>query len=262
MSLTNILPLIIMSTSTKLSMSPDELSDTDDELSDTDDDLKEIVLEPPADDADEDDDDSGEDDGDAESDDDEINDDKSVISNTDSDEEDIRSYDGPFDIPSLVKGGAPNSDLEVDDDSEEYSSDDDSESNYSDSSDMNDEYFKKFEKTSETNYIKQLHPELASHNSDEVVRLSKVNRVDGCIIDPFHKTIPILSKYEKTRILGQRSIQIENGSTPFINVPDNIINSHIIAEMELAQKKIPFIIRRPLFNGGCEYWKIADLEIL
>jgi DNA-directed RNA polymerase subunit K/omega len=249
--------------------SPDELSD---ELSDAEtEDLKEIELEPTADDDDDDDSILG-DDGDAESDDDEINneddDDKSVISNTDSDEEDIRDYDGtipdaPFDIHSLLKeGGAPNSDLEVDDDSEEYSSDDDSESNYSDSSDMNDEYFKKFEKTSETNYIKQLHPELASHNSDEVVRLSKVNRVDGCIIDPFHKTIPILSKYEKTRILGQRSIQIENGSTPFINVPDNIINSHIIAEMELAQKKIPFIIRRPMFNGGCEYWKIADLEIL
>ena len=31
---------------------------------------------------------------------------------------------------------------------------------------------------------------------------------------------------------------------------------------ELKQKKIPFIIRRPLPNGKSEYWDINDLEIL
>ena len=27
-------------------------------------------------------------------------------------------------------------------------------------------------------------------------------------------------------------------------------------------KKIPFIIRRPIPNGGTEYWKLQDLELL
>ena len=31
-------------------------------------------------------------------------------------------------------------------------------------------------------------------------------------------------------------------------------------KMELKLKRIPFIIRRPLPNGGSEYWKIQDLE--
>ena len=35
-----------------------------------------------------------------------------------------------------------------------------------------------------------------------------------------------------------------------------------IAEEELKQKKIPFIIRRPLPNGASEYWKVKDLEML
>ena len=30
--------------------------------------------------------------------------------------------------------------------------------------------------------------------------------------------------------------------------------------MELQQKRIPFIIRRPLSNGSCEYWNVKDLE--
>lgn len=163
----------------------------------------------------------------------------------------------------LMNGGDIN--LEVDDDSDSsYDTDDieDDDSDYSDISDMNDEYFKKFEKTSKMDYIKRSHPEQISHNSDEVIKLSRITRINNCIVDPFHKSIPILSKYEKTQILGQRSVQIENGATPFIHVPDNIINSHIIAEMELDQKKIPFIIRRPMNDGTCEYWKISDLEVL
>ena len=31
---------------------------------------------------------------------------------------------------------------------------------------------------------------------------------------------------------------------------------------EYEEKKIPFIIKRPLPNGGCEFWKFKDLEIL
>jgi hypothetical protein len=36
----------------------------------------------------------------------------------------------------------------------------------------------------------------------------------------------------------------------------------LIALKEYEEKKIPFIIKRPLPNGGCEFWRFADLEIL
>ena len=48
----------------------------------------------------------------------------------------------------------------------------------------------------------------------------------------------------------------------FVNIPDNIIDGYTIANLELEQKKIPFIIRRPIPNGACEYWKVSDLELL
>ena len=41
-----------------------------------------------------------------------------------------------------------------------------------------------------------------------------------------------------------------------------MIDGLTIAEEELKQKKIPFIIRRPLPNGASEYWKVKDLEML
>ena len=82
------------------------------------------------------------------------------------------------------------------------------------------------------------------------------------IIDELHRTLPIMSKYEKTRILGQRAKQLNSGNKPFISVPKNIMDGYLIAQEELRQKKLPFIIRRPLPNGGSEYWRIKDLEIL
>jgi DNA-directed RNA polymerase I, II, and III subunit RPABC2 len=69
-----------------------------------------------------------------------------------------------------------------------------------------------------------------------------------------------LTKYEKSRVLGQRAKQIESGSKPFVRVPENVIDSYIIANLELQEKRIPFIIRRPIPNGGCEYWNLKDLE--
>ena len=82
------------------------------------------------------------------------------------------------------------------------------------------------------------------------------------IIDPLHKTIPFLTKYERARILGQRAKQIETGARPFVNVPENVIDSYVIAELELQQKRIPFIIRRPIPGGACEYWNLKDLEFI
>ena len=41
-----------------------------------------------------------------------------------------------------------------------------------------------------------------------------------------------------------------------------MIEGLTIAEKELEDKKVPFIIRRPLPNGSSEYWKVKDLEML
>jgi len=125
------------------------------------------------------------------------------------------------------------------------------------------DYLQKFTREKNKNYIKDFHPEMSSHNYEEVKLLSIITRdKNGIIIDSLHKTIPILTKFEKTRILGQRAKQIDSGARPFVDVPKDIIEGYLIAKKELAEKKIPFIIKRPLPNGGCEYWNVNDLEDL
>jgi len=122
-------------------------------------------------------------------------------------------------------------------------------------------YLKKFDKDINDNYLLNYHPECALHNYDEVLAMSKVIRdKNGIIIDDLHKTIPYLTKYERARILGQRAKQINSGATAFVKVPENVIDGYLIAELELKEKRIPFIIRRPLPNGGSEYWSVKDLE--
>ena len=99
------------------------------------------------------------------------------------------------------------------------------------------------------------------HNYNEINILSKVYRdAKNNIIDDLHRTIPYLTKYEKARVLGQRTKQINAGAKVFVIVSENIIDGYLIAEIELAQKRIPFIIRRPIPGGGCEYWNLKDLE--
>jgi DNA-directed RNA polymerase subunit K/omega len=56
--------------------------------------------------------------------------------------------------------------------------------------------------------------------------------------------------------------KINAGAEPFIEVGVTMIDGYLIALKELEQKKIPFIIQRPMPNGGSEYWRLRDLEIL
>jgi len=122
-------------------------------------------------------------------------------------------------------------------------------------------YLKKFDKEINKNYILNFHPECSHQNYDEILAMTKVVRDNSnIIIDDLHRTIPYLTKYERARILGQRAKQINSGATPFVKVPENVIDGYLIAELELQKKIIPFIIRRPLPNGGSEYWSIKDLE--
>jgi DNA-directed RNA polymerase I, II, and III subunit RPABC2 len=125
------------------------------------------------------------------------------------------------------------------------------------------QYLQKFDEFTKQSTIDHYHPELLQHNHDEIEVMSVVVRDNnGNIIDPLHKTLPFLTKYERSRILGERAKQIDAGATPLITVEDGMIDSYLIAVEELTQKKVPFIVKRPLPNGGCEYWKLKDLEFL
>jgi len=122
---------------------------------------------------------------------------------------------------------------------------------------------KKLENEINSEILLQYHPELKQNNASEISALSVVVKdKHGAVIDPLHRTVPFLTKYERARILGLRTKQLNYGAQPFVDVSPEMIKGYTIAVEELKQKRVPFIIRRPLPNGASEYWKVSDLEII
>ena len=125
------------------------------------------------------------------------------------------------------------------------------------------DYLQKFDEHVQNKVIEEFHPELQHHNYEEINNLTTVVRnEDGIIIDPLHKTLPFITRYEKARIIGERAKQLNSGASPMIDVEPSVLDGYLIALKEFEEKQIPFIVKRPLPNGGCEYWKLSDLEIL
>ena len=125
------------------------------------------------------------------------------------------------------------------------------------------EFLQKFTKEYKTDYILSNHQESLNKNYNEIKKFINVTKDNNNnIIDAFHRTIQILTKYEKTKIIGIRLKQLNNGAKPYVTISDTILDNNIIVNMELAQKVLPFIVSRPLPNNTYEYWKLQDLELL
>lgn len=125
-------------------------------------------------------------------------------------------------------------------------------------------YLQKINDNMKSNIITEFHPQLKPHNYEEIQLLTKIQRnKNGDIVDDLHKTTPFMTKYERTRILAERTVQINSGAQTFLDELDiEIIDGYLIALEELTQKKIPFIIKRPLPNGSFEYWNANNLELI
>ena len=130
-------------------------------------------------------------------------------------------------------------------------------------SDDEDNYLQKLDDLNKKNIIQEYHPELLHHNHSEIEAFTRIVRDEkGVIIDPLHKTLPFITKYERARILGERAKQLNMGAKPLIDIGPEIIDGYIIAEKEYVEKKIPFIVKRPMPNGGCEYCLTSVFSLL
>ena len=72
-------------------------------------------------------------------------------------------------------------------------------------------------------------------------------------------TSTFMTKYEKARVLGTRALQISKNAPLMITPLPGESDPYKLAERELTEGKIPFIIRRYLPDGSYEDWKLAEL---
>jgi DNA-directed RNA polymerase I, II, and III subunit RPABC2 len=169
---------------------------------------------------------------------------------SDDEEDPEEDEENPSDNDSVEEKGSIIDEIEVD-----QTDDDD------DDEEQDDDYLQKMNEDVRKKVIEDFHPELKTLNYEEVDALATVVRdKQNYIIDPLHRTLPILTRYEKARVLGERARQINAGASPMIEVEPTLVDGYLIALKELEQKRIPFIIQRPLPNGTSEYWRVSDLE--
>jgi len=81
---------------------------------------------------------------------------------------------------------------------------------------------------------------------------SKYNQI---VIGP-----PMLTRFEKARIMGARALQLSLGAPVFIKIPKNATSSLEIAMEELKQKVIPIVIKRTLPNGDYQNLPLDKFE--
>jgi DNA-directed RNA polymerase I, II, and III subunit RPABC2 len=103
---------------------------------------------------------------------------------------------------------------------------------------------------------KILHPEVQSVSRESVQEALKKDRV----------TLPYYSKYEQVALIGTRAQQLAEGAKPLVSL-DGMFTSDPrfvwnVAEKEVHEKKLPFIIHRRFPDGRSEYWSTQELSVI
>lgn len=101
-----------------------------------------------------------------------------------------------------------------------------------------------------------IHPEVKTVSREAIMESLKDVRL----------TLPYYTKYEYTTLIGTRAQQLAEGSRPLASL-DGIVTSSPrfvwdLAEREVHDKKLPYIIHRRFPNGKSEYWSATELNVI
>ena len=110
----------------------------------------------------------------------------------------------------------------------------------------------------------QQHPECILDYVEQVIPKLQMKFVPpgGSNVENNHRTYPFLTNFEKTKIIGFRANQIAQGGRVFTHVPPHMTDVLEIARKELEEKRLPYILKRPMPDGTFEYVRLVDLIII
>ena len=81
-----------------------------------------------------------------------------------------------------------------------------------------------------------------------------INLATNVLIGP-----PKLTRFERARIVGARSLQVSLGAPILAPLPDDVVDPINIAVVELREKVLPMTIRRTLPEGSYQDIPLIDL---
>jgi DNA-directed RNA polymerase I, II, and III subunit RPABC2 len=112
-------------------------------------------------------------------------------------------------------------------------------------------------------FLNMHHPECRLDYMEDVLqRLPVTTYPPDAGTDTNHRSVPYLTLFEKTKIIGFRANQIAQGGRSLIHVPPHVTDVLEIARLELEQKRLPYILKRPMPDGTFEYIRLSDLIIV
>lgn len=79
-------------------------------------------------------------------------------------------------------------------------------------------------------------------------------------------SLPIMTKYEFSQIIGLRTLQLAKKAQIFVKLPDDFkietnMDLREIAIRELKENRLPYILVRNMPNGKKEYWPLSKLNL-
>lgn len=78
------------------------------------------------------------------------------------------------------------------------------------------------------------------------------------------KTLQYYSKYEYTALLATRAQQLADGARPVVSLegilPSDPLFVWKVAEREIIEQRLPFLVHRRMPDGKSEFWSTQELE--
>jgi DNA-directed RNA polymerases I, II, and III subunit RPABC2 len=93
--------------------------------------------------------------------------------------------------------------------------------------------------------------------------IQKVRAADRSL----YRSLPFMTKYEFNQLVSLRTLHLAKGAPPLVELPENFtaktnMELRTIALRELKEKKMPYIVKRPMPNGKTEYWRVDELDLV
>lgn len=98
-------------------------------------------------------------------------------------------------------------------------------------------------------------------DGDLITEVSPASEAADSYVPSLNETSPLMTRYERAKVLGLRTEQLARGAAPMLANWDAATPAAQLAREELRQRLTPFVVVRALPNGRKDFWKIGDMIV-